>query len=259
MRTVFVSDVHLGTRDCRADLLLDFLHRVQPRKLILVGDIIDLWQMKRSRYWPDSHTQVLRKLMALSTEGTELIFIPGNHDEALRGFCGMDFGRMELQREYVHETARGKRLLVLHGDEFDSAVKCSRWLSALGCFAYDVLLWSNRAVNAWRRRFGHPYWSLAGWLKSRVGTASQYIEQFERAALHAAQRRGLDGVVCGHIHRAALVERDGLLYCNDGDWVDSCSALIEDQSGELALWHWQEQRAGRAAAGPRVLPLGRAA
>jgi UDP-2,3-diacylglucosamine pyrophosphatase LpxH len=171
-----------------------------------------------------------------------VIFIPGNHDEALRAFCGMEFGSVEIHQQYVHMTATGKKLLVLHGDEFDGAVKCSRWLSGLGSAAYDVLLMANRIWNGWRQRFGRPYWSLAGFIKNRVGNARQYVEQFEKAAVMAARRQELDGVICGHIHRAAVSEIDGMLYCNDGDWVDSCTALIETRGGELELWHWDESR-----------------
>lgn len=251
VRSVFLSDIHLGTRDCKAELLLDFLAHVQPAQLILVGDIIDLQSLKRTHYWPDSHTEVIRRILRLAVTGTRVILVPGNHDAALRSFCGLGFGAVELHQQYVHRTARGLKLLVLHGDEFDGAVHCSRWLSGLGSAAYDALLGLNRLYNAWRGCIGRPYWSLAGYIKERVGNARQYVDQFEKAALHAARRQQMDGVICGHIHRAELAKREGLLYCNDGDWVDSCTALVEDRSGELTLWHWDESRLalmGREAA-----------
>jgi UDP-2,3-diacylglucosamine pyrophosphatase LpxH len=182
----------------------------------------------------------LRTILGKTKHGTRVIYVPGNHDEQLRELCGSSFGNLEIHREYVHTTLRGLELLVMHGDEFDGAVKCSRWLAALGSGLYDVTLGANRAVNALRRRLGYPYWSLAGYLKSRVGNAVKYVHEFERAAAQAARRRGVDGIVCGHIHRPEIVELAGLLYCNDGDWVDSCSALIEDRSGELELWHWND-------------------
>jgi len=241
VRTVFISDIHLGSRDCRADLVLDFLRRVQCDELILVGDIIDVWSLRRSFYWPQSHSDVLRTILGKTKHGTRVIFVPGNHDEQFRSVCGMAFGNLEVQREYIHETLTGKRLLVMHGDEFDGAVQCSRWLTALGSSLYDVILGLNRAVNALRHRYGLGYWSLAGYVKSRVGNAMKYVRSFEEAAAHAARRRGLDGIVCGHIHRPQLAEMSGVLYCNDGDWVDSCSALIEDRNGELELWHWTDR------------------
>jgi UDP-2,3-diacylglucosamine pyrophosphatase LpxH len=243
VRTAFISDIHLGSRDCRADLLLDFLHRVQTEQLILVGDIVDLWSLRRSFYWPQSHSDVLRTILGKTKHGTRVIYVPGNHDEQFRQVCGISFGNLEMHREYIHETQHGQRLLVMHGDEFDGAVRCNRWLLALGTGLYDLVLGLNRAVNALRHRLGYGYWSLAGYLKSRVGNAMSYVHSFEAAAAHAARRRGLDGIVCGHIHRPEMAHIDGVLYCNDGDWVDSCSALIETRAGELELWNWTD--AGR--------------
>ena len=240
VRSAFISDIHLGSRECRADLVLDFLRHVQMAQLFLVGDIVDIWSRRRSFYWPQIHNDVLRTILGKTKHGTRVIYVPGNHDEQLRELCGSSFGNLEIHREYVHTTARGLKLLVMHGDEFDGAVKCSRWLTALGSGLYDVTLGANRVVNALRRRLGYPYWSLAGYLKSRVGNAVKYVHEFEHAAAQAARRRGVDGIVCGHIHRPEIVELEGLLYCNDGDWVDSCSALIEDRRGELELWHWND-------------------
>jgi UDP-2,3-diacylglucosamine pyrophosphatase LpxH len=247
VRTIFISDVHLGSRDCRADLVLDFLRRVHTDQLILVGDIIDVWSLKRSFYWPQSHSDVLRTILGKTKHGTRVIFVPGNHDEQFRNVCGMTFGNMEVQPEYIHETLRGLRMLVMHGDEFDGAVQCSRWLAALGSGLYDFILRLNRGLNAWRHRLGLGYWSLAAYIKSRIGNAMKYVHEFERAAAHAARRRGVDGIVCGHIHRPEMTQMSGVLYCNDGDWVENCSALIETRSGELELWHWADMAAQKPA------------
>ena len=255
LRSVFLSDIHLGARECRADLLLEFLHRVHMERLFLVGDIVDVWNMRRDFFWPQLHNNVLRTLLGKAKHGTRIIYIPGNHDEEFRDLDGSVFGNLEVHREYVHTTALGQRLLVAHGDEFDANVKCSRWLAALGSGMYDVSLGLNRGVNRVRRALGFPYWSLATYLKSKVGNAMTYVRRFEEAAAHAALRRGLDGIICGHIHRPADTERCGVRYCNTGDWVENCSALIEDWAGELHLWQlesWREAfraapRAGLAA------------
>jgi UDP-2,3-diacylglucosamine pyrophosphatase LpxH len=258
VRTAFISDIHLGSRDCRAELVLDFLRRVQCDQLILVGDIMDVWSLRRSFYWPQSHSDVLRTILGKTKHGTRVIFVPGNHDEQFRNVCGMMFGNLEVQREYIHETLDGRRLLVMHGDEFDGAVQCSRWLAALGSSLYDVILGLNRALNALRHRFDLGYWSLAGYIKSRVGNAMKYVRSFEQAAAHAARRRGVDGIVCGHIHRPEMIDMSDVLYCNDGDWVDSCSALIETRGGELQLWHWTDIKLQQPQQ-PSKRPLVRAA
>ena len=244
LRTVFISDVHLGSKGCRADLLLEFLKSVEVEYLFLVGDVFDLWAMRKGFFWPQEHNNVVRTILGKAKGGTRVIYIPGNHDEELREFCGSVFGNLEIHREYVHDTADGRRLLVMHGDEFDTVVKCSPWLARLGSSVYDFLLGLNRHVNAVRRLFGMPYWSLASYLKHKAKTALQYIAGFEQAVAHAARKRGVDGVVCGHIHRAEITDIDGVQYCNDGDWVESCSALVEDMNGRLTLWSWPEVRAG---------------
>jgi len=257
VRTAFLSDIHLGSRECRADLLLDFLHRVQPEELILVGDIVDLWSLKRSFYWPQAHNNVLRTLLGKAKHGTRIVYVPGNHDIELREYAGMAFGNLEIHRDYVHTTAEGLKLLVLHGDEFDGAVKCSRWLAAVGSSAYDFTMFLNRHFNAIRHRLGYGYWSLAGYLKSRVGNAMQYVRSFEQAAAHEARRRGLDGVVCGHIHRPELATVNDVVYCNDGDWVENCTVLVEKRNGRLELWNWAEHQ--RSAAGSPPAAIVRAA
>jgi len=239
-RSVFISDVHLGSRGCRAQLLLEFLHAVQTERLYLVGDIVDLWCLRQRAYWPTAHNDVIRAILDRAKAGVQVILIPGNHDEDLREFDGTVFGNVALHREFVHETADGRRLLVLHGDEFDAAVKCSRWLAKFGDRMYSLILALNEICSTLRRWRGLPYWSLAGYLKRKASRAVEYIESFERAAAHAARRRGLDGVVCGHIHHASVRDIDGVLYCNDGDWVESCTALAEDFSGRLRLTGWNE-------------------
>ena len=243
VRTVFVSDVHLGSKGCRADLLLEFLKSVEVDTLFLVGDIVDLWAMRKTFYWPQEHNNVLRTVLGKAKGGTRVIYIPGNHDEELREFCGSAFGNLQIHREFVHETADGRRLLVMHGDEFDTVVKCSPWLAKLGSSVYDFILSLNTQLNAVRRMFGYPYWSLASYLKHKAKTAVQYISSFENAVALAARKRGVDGVVCGHIHRPEIRDIDGVQYCNDGDWVESCSALMEDMNGRLAIWTWAEVRA----------------
>jgi UDP-2,3-diacylglucosamine pyrophosphatase LpxH len=247
LRTVFISDVHLGSKGCRADLLLEFLKSVEVEQLYLVGDIVDFWAMRKNFFWPQEHNNVLRTILGKAKGGTRVRFIPGNHDADLREFVGSAFGNLEIHREYIHQTAEGKRLLVMHGDEFDTVVQCSPWLARLGSTAYDFTLQLNRYVNAVRRLFGYSYWSLANYLKHRVKNAVSYISSFERAVAHAARKRGVDGVVCGHIHRAEISDIDGVLYCNDGDWVESCTALVEDMNGRLAIWHWAELRAAEQA------------
>ena len=237
LRSVFVSDVHLGSRDCRATELLTFLESIEADYLFLVGDIVDFWSLRRSFYWPEAHNEVLRAILAMAKEGTKVIYVPGNHDDNIREFCGSLFGNVSIRRRYVHSTADGREFLVLHGDEFDSAVKCSRWLARFGATAYELMMHVNRGVNLCRRACGLSHWSLAAYLKLRLANAVRYVEAFEHAAAQAALSRHLDGVVCGHIHRPGLRQIDGVLYCNDGDWVESCTALVELPNGELSIWH----------------------
>jgi UDP-2,3-diacylglucosamine pyrophosphatase LpxH len=237
LRSVFISDVHLGSKDCRARELLEFLAGVETDYLFLVGDIVDLWSLRRQFHWPQPHNDVLRAILAKAREGTQLIYVPGNHDDDLREFCGAQFGNLRIRRKYVHSTADGREFLVLHGDEFDTAVKCSRWLARMGAAAYEFMMRINRGVNFFRRLLGLRYWSLATYVKLRLGNAVRYVQAFEVAAAQAARRRNLHGVICGHIHRAAVRDIDGIVYCNDGDWVESCSALVESMNGELSLWH----------------------
>jgi UDP-2,3-diacylglucosamine pyrophosphatase LpxH len=242
LRSVFISDVHLGSRDCRAEELLQFLASIEVDYLFLVGDIIDFWSLSRTFYWPQTHSDVLRAILGKARDGAQVIYIPGNHDEHLREFCGSMFGNLQIRRQYVHTTADGRDLLVMHGDEFDATVKCSRWLAWFGGGAYAFALVLNRALNACRRLFGLPHWSLARYLKLRLPHATRYMEAFELAAAHAAAQERVDGVVCGHIHRASMRDIGGLLYCNDGDWVESCTAMVEENSGHMCLWSWSAAR-----------------
>jgi len=241
-RSVFISDIHLGFRGCSADYLLDFLHSIETETLYLVGDILDLWSLKKSFFWPQAHNNVIRTILGKAKRGTRVVYIPGNHDSVFREYDGMVFGNVEIRREAVHETADGRRLLVLHGDEFDSVIKASPMLEALGNHGYAFILRLNRYVNFFRRRFGFPYWSIAAYLKHKVKNAVSYIANFEQALADEARRRGLDGMVCGHIHRADISTIDGVLYCNDGDWVESCTTLTEDFEGRLALLRWTERK-----------------
>ncbi len=232
--SVWVSDVHLGLRDSQADCLNDFLQRVECRNLYIVGDLIDFWQARRGWSWTIAHSRLMQTVLARAMEGTRVVYIPGNHDEIARDFQGLDFGGIRIERECIHESPDGRRFLVLHGDEFDGAVQC-RVPSWLGDFAYDVLLAANRWVNHARRRMGFGYWSLANFLKTRIREAATHIERFENAAVHEARSRDLDGIICGHIHKAEICEIDGTLYCNDGDWVESGTALVEHTDGRLEL------------------------
>ena len=239
LRAVWLSDVHLGSPACRVRLLLDFLRRTRCELLYLVGDIIDLESLRRNFYWPSSHTEVLQVLLEKSQQGTRVIYIPGNHDDELRELHGVRFGNIEITRETIHTTGTGRRLLVLHGDQFDAVVRGKSLGVLLGGFACRSLLNLNRFVHWLHDLAGRPYWSLAQHVKSRFGGAKRYVERFRHATLVAARDAGVDGIVCGHIHTADLAEHDGLLYCNDGDWVESCTALVEDQAGELSLLTWR--------------------
>ena len=250
-KTVWLSDVHLGSRACRVQLLLDFLRQTRCDTLYLVGDIIDLESLRESFFWPTAHTEVLRVLLKKSQEGTRVVYIPGNHDDDMRALVGTRIGNVEVLGRCIHTTAAGKRLLVLHGDEFDAVIKHG-FLSALGgSVAYRSLLSLNRFVHWLHELSGRPYWSLAQHIKTKIGSAQRYIATFRQASLQAAEAAGVDGIVCGHIHRAELVERDGLVYCNDGDWVESCTALVERADGALELLTWRSQ----AAVAPVGQPL----
>jgi UDP-2,3-diacylglucosamine pyrophosphatase LpxH len=239
-RTVFISDVHLGFERCNAEALLSFLDAIETETLYLVGDIIDLACASSAIRWPRAHHEVIRRILALSEQGTRVIYVPGNHDCLMRGFVGAHFGEIEICRDTVHETADGRRFLVMHGDEFDTATHSRPWLDALGGRAYGLLLGLNRPINALGRPLGLPPVSIAASLKRVVKKSLQQISGFEQLLVAEVKRRGADGIVCGHIHRAQIVEIDGITYCNDGDWVESCTALVESHDGLLSLVDWRE-------------------
>jgi len=241
-RTVWISDIHLGFRGCSADFLLHFLRSVECEYLYLVGDIIDIWQMKKRPYWPQAHNDVIRTILGKAKHGTQVIYVPGNHDELLRDYDGTTFGNIRIQRDAIHTMANGQRFLIVHGDEFDSVVKCSKALALIGGRLYDLLLRANHRVNFIRRQFGFPYWSLAASLKHKVKNAAQYISNFEQAVAYEASKRNVNGVICGHIHRAEITRIGEILYCNCGDWVESCTALAEDAHGRLQLLRWSDIR-----------------
>ena len=250
-RTVWISDIHLGTRGCNAAMLLDFLRSIECETLYLVGDIVDGWRLKKGWYWPDAHNEVVRRVLKLAHRGTRVVLIAGNHDEMLRPYAGMTFGGVEVALEALHETADGRRLLITHGDAFDVVVLYHRWLAFLGDTAYTFLLGLNVVLNRVRRRLNLPYWSLSSYLKKRVKNAVAFVGEFEEAVAHAARERGVDGVVCGHIHCAEIRQIGDITYYNDGDWVESCTALVEDHKGAMSLIDWaEEQRLLAAEAKP---------
>jgi UDP-2,3-diacylglucosamine pyrophosphatase LpxH len=257
IRTAFISDLHLGTRDCQAGELCRFLVSVEMEELFLVGDVVDLWSMRGRVYWPASHHEVLRRIMDKVRSGTRVVYIPGNHDELARSLVGSLLAGIEVHLEYTHTTRRGQRMLVIHGDVFDAAVRFSPLLKATGCMLYGFIMGLNRQLNLLRGLLGQRRWSMVTWLKSRVGKANAYVRRYEQAAAAAARARGYDGIICGHIHRPHVEDIDGILYCNDGDWVEHCTALIEDRNGELRLWQHQPEELVPAVAQP--MPLGKAA
>ena len=240
-RSIFISDIHLGTPGCQAEALLEFLRTHSSDYLYLVGDIVDGWQLRRRWYWPQAHNDVVQKLLRRARKGCQVIYVPGNHDEFARGFVGHQFGGIDVVEEAVHLTANGRRLWVIHGDYFDGVIQCAKWLAYVGDNLYEFTLKLNRHINRLRARLGLPYWSLSAYLKHKVKKALNYVTQFEGAVAAEARHRGHHGVVCGHIHRAEIREIDGTVYCNDGDWVESRTALVEHADGTLALIHWQAQ------------------
>jgi UDP-2,3-diacylglucosamine pyrophosphatase LpxH len=241
-RSIFISDIHLGTPGCQAKHLLDFLRHTDSKHLYLVGDIIDGWQLKRRWFWNQAHNDVIQKVLRKARKGTHVTYIAGNHDEAARQFLGLAFGGIEIRAEAEHRTVDGKRLLVIHGDLFDAVVQGAKWLAYVGDWLYVVILKMNRWFNHARATLGLPYWSLSQFLKHKVKNAVSYIGEFETALAREARKRGYDGVVCGHIHKAEIRDIGGILYCNDGDWVESCTALVEHFDGRLEIIYWAEQR-----------------
>ena len=258
-RTIFISDIHLGTPGCQALALMDFLRTHPSDTLYLVGDIIDGWQLRRRWYWPQAHNDVVQKLLRRVRKGCRVIYVPGNHDEFARDFIGHHFGGIEVVQEAVHVTADGRSLWIIHGDYFDAVVQCAKWLAYLGDNLYEFTLRMNRHLNSLRGRLGLPYWSLSAYLKQKVKTALNYVTDFEEAVANEAKKRGHDGVLCGHIHRAEMRMINGVLYCNDGDWVESRTALVEHYDGRLEILHWEPSHEVQRTSQPAELVTGAAA
>ena len=256
-RSIWISDVHLGFKGCKADLLLDFLKSVNSDYLYLVGDIVDLWSMSKVVHWPQAHNNVIRTILSKAKQGTRVVYIPGNHDEMFRDYDGMRFGNVIIRTCDTHTTLNGKQYLIMHGDEFDSAVQCSKLISYVGDRAYGLILELNRCYNYLRRKLGLPYWSLSNYIKHRVNNAVKYVRRFEDAVAYEANKHSVDGLICGHIHRANLRDVNGIEYCNTGDWVESCTALVEHYDGRLELINWAELK--RKAAIRQSVAIPRAA
>ena len=257
LRALFLSDIHLGTRDCQADLLLDFMRVHEAETIYLVGDIVDGWRMRRSWFWTQSHNDVVQKLLRKARKGARVVYIPGNHDEFLRDYLGTHFGGVEVMDRCVHEAADGRRFLVIHGDQFDVVVRHARWLAYFGDWAYEMALWTNTWINKARRFVGLPYWSLSAWAKLRVKNAVNFIGAFEDALAYEARRAGADGVICGHIHHASMRDMSGIAYVNTGDWVESCTAVAENHDGSLEIIRWTRLEHERRS--PALLPRAEAA
>jgi UDP-2,3-diacylglucosamine pyrophosphatase LpxH len=253
-RALFISDIHLGTRAAQAEPLLDFLRHCEADTIYLVGDIVDFWKVRRGPHWPQTHNDVVQKLIRRARKGTRVVLIPGNHDEGLRDYAGLRFGGVEIRTDIVHETAKGRRYLVMHGDEFDIVVRTARWLAYLGDHGYEFALWLNQPLNWVRRHLGLGFWSLSAYLKYRVKGAVAFIGAFEEAVATEARRRGVNGVICGHIHHASDRAFAGIHYLNCGDWVESCTAIVETYDGELRLVAWGNRSLnGRAGAAPEAV------
>ncbi len=254
VRTLFLSDMHLGTRGCQAVLLLDFLKNVDADTIYLVGDIVDGWQLRAGWYWPQAHNDVVQKLLRKVRKGARIVYLPGNHDEFLRDYVGTTFGGIEVAETALHEAADGRRYLVIHGDQFDMVVRHSPWLAHLGDGAYTLALALNTGLNKLRRRLGLSYWSLSAWAKRKVKNAVGYIGRFETILADEARRQGADGVICGHIHHAADRPIGTLRYLNTGDWVESCTALVEHYDGRIEVLHYPSLLRARVAEAP-ALPV----
>ena len=250
-RTIWISDIHLGTRGCNAEMLIDFLDHVDSDTIYLVGDIIDGWQLKKKFYWPAAHNDIVWRILKRAKRGTRVIYVPGNHDEMFRQFTGLSFGGVEIKRQAIHQTADGRRLLVLHGDEFDAITLSHRWLAHLGDAAYTAVMALNRWCNKYRRWRGLPYWSLSKHAKQKVKNAVEFISNFEEIVAKEAGARGVDGVIAWHIHTAEMREIDGIEYYNYGDWVEGCTALVEHYDGRMEILHWADEIAAREPLDPQ--------
>lgn len=241
-RALFISDVHLGTKGCQAEMFLDFLKGHDAETIYLVGDIIDGWRLKQAWYWPQTHNDVVQKLLRKGRKGTRMVYVPGNHDEFLRGYYGTHFGGIEVAETAIHEAADGRRYLVIHGDIFDMVVRHARWLALAGDWAYETALVVNTYVAFVRRKLGFGYWSLSAWAKLKVKNAVNFIGEFEATLSAEARKHDVGGVICGHIHHASMRDMNGIAYVNCGDWVESCTAIVEHHDGRLELIRWAERK-----------------
>ncbi len=239
-RTIFISDLHLGSKGCQSSMLLDFLRNTRSDNLYLVGDIIDGWRLKNKWYWPQEHNDVVQKILRKARHGTKVYYVSGNHDELVRKFVPINLGEVNIVNEAIHITADNKKLLILHGDKFDAIIRVAPWLAHLGDYAYDFALWTNVTLNKIRKRLGYKYWSLSKFLKLKVKKAVSYINRYEEVVANYAYKKNMDGVVCGHIHHASDKIIGDVHYYNDGDWVENCSALVEHFDGKLELIYWKD-------------------
>lgn len=239
-RSIWISDTHLGSKECKAEYLLNFLNSTESENLFLLGDIVDIWSYRKNKYWPQLHTDIIRAILDKAQKGTRVVYIPGNHDEMIKDYTGRMFGDVEIMERHIHTTAEGKKLLLIHGDEFDHLIQYSKILCTLGDWSYTGLLKINQVINFLRRKAGISYWSFASYLKKRVKSAREHIERFENIVTAEAQRLQVDGVVCGHIHHMEMHMKNDILYCNDGDWVENCTTLVEHHSGKLEILHYSE-------------------
>jgi len=242
-RSIWLSDLHLGSRNVNSAYLLEFLQNTDSEYLYLVGDIIDFWKLRKRSYWPRINNRIVRNVLRKARSGTKVVYIPGNHDDIVRQFAGQRLHGVIIAKEVIHETADGRRFLVTHGDEFDCVVQNNRWLAELGSYAYEMLLAVSGCCNRLRRRMGLSYWSLSAFLKHKVKQAVNFMGRFEEVVINEACRRKVDGLICGHIHHAAIKKLDQITYNNIGDWVESCTALTETSDGCLAIMRWTEQDA----------------
>ena len=241
-RSIWISDFHLGTRGCQSELLLEFIKHTQSEKLYLVGDIIDGWALKNTWYWPQSHNDVVQKILRKARHGAEVFYISGNHDEVMRGFVPVNFGGVSILNQVIHETVDKKKYLVVHGDQFDGIIQCAKWLAMLGSITYDFLIYFNRYINFFRKKLGYEYWSLSNYLKFTVKNAVKFVSEYEKLVCNYAKQFKVEGIICGHIHHANMQSMNGIHYINDGDWVESCTALVEHFDGKLELINWTEKR-----------------
>ncbi len=254
-RSIFISDVHLGSKAAKAEFLIDFLRHHDADTIFLVGDIVDGWRLRRSWHWPQAHNDVVQKLLRKARKGSSITYIAGNHDEFARQFQGVHFGGIVVADRAIHETADGRRMLVIHGDQFDTVVHNARWLAYFGDYAYDTAMLINRGVSRFRKVFGMPYWSFSSWAKVKVKKAVNFIGSFQNVLTEEARRSEVDGVICGHIHHAAIETVDDVQYINTGDWVESCTAVVEHFDGRFEILHWAHVMPEAPSAEPVLVPV----